>query len=132
MKWLKVVTNLQEICKKLFSSCSTVSVTPSINTHESSNDLIVLIISFIYSFEIKKNYAFSSLRAPFPLIFLLNLLTAFEVKLLTNPGKLFLAKGIATFAIAFFPKFANQEPKDPTDWMILDIWALLSFLLKNH
>ena len=83
--------------------------------HESSNDLIVLIISFIYSFEIKKNYAFSSLRAPFPLIFLLNLLTAFEVKLLTNPGKLFLAKGIATFAIAFFPKFANQEPKDPTD-----------------
>ena len=37
-----------------FVSCFTVSVTPSINTPESSNDFMVLIISFISSLEINK------------------------------------------------------------------------------
>ena len=50
------------------------------------------------------------------------------VKLLNNPGKLSLAKGIAIFICAFFPKLPDQEPKDPPDWIILDIWALLSFI----
>ena len=59
--------------------------------------------------------SFPALTAPFPLIFLSNLFIAFEVRLLTSPGKLSLAKGIATFVSAFFPKFANQEPKDPLD-----------------
>ena len=45
-----------------------------------------------------------------------------------NPGKLSLAKEIAIFSSAFFPKLANQEPKDTLDWVILDIWALLSFI----
>ena len=40
---------------------------------------------------------FPVLTAPFPLIFLSNLFIAFEAKLLTNPGKLSLAKGIARF-----------------------------------
>ena len=43
---------------------------------------------------------------------------------LTNPGKLSLAKGTATFASAFFATFASQKPKDPPDLIILDICAL--------
>ena len=46
----------------------------------------------------------------------------------SNPIKLSLAKGIAVFVSTFFPKLANQEPKDPPDWVIFDIWALLSFI----
>ena len=45
---------------------------------------------------------FSALTDPFPLIFLANLLFAFEGKLPTNPGKLSLAKEIATFFSPFF------------------------------
>ena len=48
--------------------------------------------------------------------------------MLTNPDKLSLAKGIAMFVSAFFPKLPNQETKDPHYWTILDIWALLSFI----
>ena len=51
------------------------------------------------------------MRASFPFIFLSSLFIALEVKLLTNPGKLSLAKGIAIFVSAFFPKL----PKDPLD-----------------
>ena len=111
-----------------FISWFTVSVTPSINIPEFSNKLIILIISFISSFEINKANLFPALTVPFPLIFLSNLFIAIEVKLLTNPGKLPLAKGIAIFVSAFFPKLRNEKPKDPPDWMILDIWALLSFI----
>ena len=64
--------------------------------------------------EINKVNPFPALTAPFPLIFLSNLFIAFEIKLLTNPGKLSLAKGIAMFVSAFFPKLPKQEPKvDP-------------------
>ena len=45
---------------------------------------MILIISFISSFEVNKVNPFPTLTASFPLIFLLNLFTAFEVKLLTN------------------------------------------------
>ena len=69
-----------------------------------------------------------ALKASFLLISLSNLFIAFEVKLLTNLGKLSLAKRVAIFVSAFFPKLAIQEPKDPPDWIILDIWALLSFI----
>ena len=58
---------------------------------------------------------FPTLAAPFPLIFVSNLFIAIEVKLLTNPGKLSLATGIATFVSAVFPELANQEPIDPPD-----------------
>ena len=98
-----------------FISCFIVLVTPSINTSESSTDFIILIILFISSFEINKVNFFPALTGPFPLIFLSNLLIAFEVKLFTNPGKFSLAKGIAIFISAFFPKLPNQEPKDPPD-----------------
>ena len=78
-----------------FISCFTVSVNPSINTSKSSNDFMILIISFISSFKINKVNPFPALTAPFPLIFLTNLSIAFEVKLLTNPRKLSLTEGIA-------------------------------------
>ena len=28
----------------------------------------------------------------------------------------------------FFSKLANQKPKDPPGWIILDIWTLISFI----
>ena len=33
-----------------------------------------------------------------------------------------------TFFSASLPKLPNQAPKDPPDWIILNIWALLSFI----
>ena len=84
--------------------CFTVSVIPSINTFESSNEFLILIISFISSFEINR---FPALIAPFPLIFLSNLVIAFEAKFLPNPGKLSLAKGMARYVIHFLPILHN-------------------------
>ena len=76
---------------------------------------MILVISFISSFERNKVNPFPALTAPFPLIFLLNSFIVFEVKFYTNPGKLSLAKGKAMHVSAFFPKLPNQEPKDPHD-----------------
>ena len=106
----------------------TVSVTPSNNKPESSNEFLILIISVISSFKINKVNPFPPVTAPFLLIFVSNLFMVFEVKLLTNSRKLSLAKGIAMFVSDFFPKLTNQEPKVPPDWTILDIFALLSFM----
>ena len=39
-----------------------------------------------------------------------------------------LAKGISMSVSAFLPRWPNQEPEDPPDWIILDIWALLRFI----
>ena len=50
-----------------------------------------------------KSNPFSAMTVPFSLNFLSNLFIAFEVKLLTNPGKLSLAKEIAIFVSALFP-----------------------------
>ena len=76
---------------------------------------MILIISFISSFQINKINPFPALTAPFSLVFLSNLFIALEVKLLTNTGKLSLAKGKRMFVNAFFPKLPNQEPKDVSD-----------------
>ena len=70
----------------LFNLCFIVSVTPSINAFESSNDFMILIISFLSLFEITKGA--KPLTAPFPLIFISNLFISFETKLLANLGKL--------------------------------------------
>ena len=96
-----------------------------INISESSNYFTILIISFISSFKINKVNHFPAFTAPFPLNFLSNLFIAFELKLLTNLGKLSLAKGIAIFVSTFFPKLSNQEPKDPPNSIIFYIWVLL-------
>ena len=55
---------------------------------------MILIISFISSLEINKVDPFAALAAPFLPFFLSSLLIALEVKLLTNPDILFLAKGV--------------------------------------
>ena len=68
---------------------------------------MILIISFISSFEINKVNPFSALTALSPLNFLSNLFIAFEGKLLNNPGKLSLAKGLAIFVSVLFPKLSN-------------------------
>ena len=83
-----MLTNVQEICFVFFFYFIffTVLVSPLINTPESSNDFIILIISFVSSFEMYKVNLFPTLAAPFPYIFLSNLFIAFEVKLLTNTG----------------------------------------------
>ena len=74
-----------------------ISVTPSSNTFESFNGFKILIItSFISLFEIYTENPIPTPTAPFPFIFLLNLSIAFEAYLRTNPGKLSLAKRIAT------------------------------------
>ena len=89
-------------CCFFFFSCFTVLVTPSINTSESP-DFMILIISFISSFKINKVNPFPALTVHFPLIFLPNLFIAFEVKLFPNSGKLSLAKRIATFISVILP-----------------------------
>ena len=111
-----------------FISCFTFSVSPLINTLESCNDFMILMLSFISSFKINEVNLFPALAAPCPVIFLSNLFISFKVKLLANRAKVSLAIRIAAFVSAFFPKLANQEPKGLPDWIILDFWALLSFL----
>ena len=61
-----------------FISCFPVSVTPSINTSQSSNDFMIFIISFISSFEINKVNLFTALKGPFPPIFLSKSFIVFE------------------------------------------------------
>ena len=90
-------------------------MTPSINTPKSSNDFMILIISFIPSFEVNKVNPFPPLAAPFLLVYLSNLFIVFEAKFLTNPSKLSVAKGTATFVSAFLHKLPNRGPKDPTE-----------------
>ena len=41
--------------------------------------------------------------------------------------KYFFAKGIATF-INGHANLLNNDPKDPPDWIILEIWALEGFM----
>ena len=85
-----------------FILCFTVSVTLPLNTAKSFNDFIIFIISFMCLVEINEVNRLFALIASFLLIFLSSLFIAFEVRYLTNPGKLSLAKGIATCASAFF------------------------------
>ena len=87
---------------RFFISCFTVLVTPLINTLESCNDFMILMISFISSFKINEVNLFPALAAPCPVIFISSLFIAFKVKLLANPAKLSLAIRIAAFISAFF------------------------------
>ena len=83
MKRLKLLTKLQEIhLLAFFISCFTVSVTPSIDAPKASNDVMILRISSMPSFEINKVNPFPALTAPFPLIFLLNLSISFKLNCL--------------------------------------------------
>ena len=73
--------------------------------------LILLIISFISSFEINKVNPFLALTGPFSLISLLNLFIAFEVKVITNPDKLSPAKRITIFGSAFSLNYLTKHQK---------------------
>ena len=75
---------------------------------------MILIIVFKSSFEMNKVNPFPALITLLPLFFL-NLFIAFDVILLTNPGKLFLAIGIATIGSDFLSKLSRKEPKYPLD-----------------
>ena len=102
MKQPIVLKLLQEISVLgFFISCFTVSVTPTINAPKTSNDFMILLISFISSFEIKKVNPFHALATP-SLLILFKLFIAFEAKLLTNPGALSLARVMAKSDITFF------------------------------
>ena len=96
MKRLKMLTTRNQL-SVFFISWFTVSVTPSINSPESSNNFMIFKMSFISSLKMNKVNPFPAMIVHFPSIYLLNLFFAFEAKLLTNPGKLSLAKGIAIF-----------------------------------
>ena len=63
---------------------------------------MILLKWFIASIEINKINRFPVLTGPFPLIFLSNLFIASEAKLLINPGKLSLAKGMTKSVITFY------------------------------
>ena len=56
-------------CFFLFVSCFTVSVTPSLYRPGSSNDFMILLISFIFLFEINRLNPFPALAVPFALLF---------------------------------------------------------------
>ena len=90
----------------------------SINTPKSSKVFMNLIIPSISSFKLIKINSFHVLTALFPIILLSNLYTAFEGKLFTSPGKLYLAKGIVTSIITNLPKLHNQEPKDLSNFKV--------------
>ena len=98
-------------------SCFTVSVTRSINTLEPFMIYIhiflflFLFILFTSSFQINKVISLPTLTALFLLIFLSNLVTVFETKLLTNPGKLSLAKGISRSASTFSLDYLTKNQK---------------------
>ena len=85
----------------------TVSVTPSVNTLEFSNDFIILISLF----KINSVNHFPALIAPFPLIFLWNLFITLEVMLPTNAGILSLAKAIAMLVSDFFLNYLTKNQK---------------------
>ena len=95
-------------CKKstdlFFIWSFTVSVAPSINRPDFSNDSMILIILSIPSFEINKVNPLPALTTTSPLILFPSLSITFEVAYL---GKLFLVKGIAR-SVVFFPSL-NQN-----------------------
>ena len=77
-------------------------------------------------FEKNKLNPFPTLMAPLPLTFLLNLFIAFEANFLTNLGKLPLGKKIVRSVITFLSKLPNILPRNLLDWIVIDIWAVLS------
>ena len=82
---------------------------------------MILTISVTSLFEINSVNHFAVLTAPFSFIFLSNLYIALEVKLLTNPGKLSLAKGIGIYVSYFLREL---------EYML--VLFFLNYLSKNQ
>ena len=66
---------------------------------------------------------FPALTAPRPLIFLSNVSNIDENALVTNLGKMSLAKGTASFISASLPNIPIALPWNLPDWVILSNWA---------
>ena len=91
---------------------------------------MILILLFVFSFEINKVNPFLALTAPFPLIFLPNLFIAFESQLLTNPSKLSLAKGIARCVMKKSTQLNHFRQLRLTNFFIsVDIILAMVFLI---
>ena len=114
MKQPKVLIQHEDIHFLVFTK----SVTPSINTPRSSRSFMISIIHISIRNEQSKFFKnwqrksseqskSSTLAANFLPIFCSNLFIALDVTLLTNPGKLSLAKEITAFVSTFLPK--NQK-----------------------
>ena len=105
--------------------CSFVSfliflVTPFNKILESSRAWIIFVMPFIYLFEIIK------VTVPEPWIFFWISASITEgAAVIPNGAKTFYAKGIATL-INGPANLLNNDPKNPPDWILLEIWALES------
>ena len=75
----KVLIQRKQIpLRVFFISCFTVLVTLSVNTSESSSDVMILTISSTFSFKMNEVNPLLALTVPFPIIFLSNLFIAFD------------------------------------------------------
>ena len=89
---------------------------------ESSRAWTNFIMSFIYLFEVIK------LVVPESCIFFwISASIAEAAAVIPDGAKTFFAKGIATF-INGPANLLNNDPKNPPDWIILEIWTLESFM----
>ena len=112
---------------KNYPFCSFVSflivlVTPFSKILESTRAYTVFKISFSSSFEIIK------VVVPEPCIFFyISVSTAEAAAVIPNGSKIFFAKGTTTFINGPLI-LVNNEPKNPPDWISLDISALDNFI----
>ena len=87
---------------------------------DSSRAWTIFMTSFIFSFEIIK------VGVPEPCIFFwIPASIAEAASVIHNGAKIFFAKGTATFISGPVNLF-NSDPKNPPDWIILEIWAFES------
>ena len=92
---------------------------------ESSSAWTIFIMSFIFLFEIIKVV---DKGRPEPCIFFwVYALIAEASAVIPNGAKIFFAKGTATF-INGPANLLNTDPKNHPDWIILEIWAVESFM----
>ena len=73
---------------------------------------------------------FLAITASFALTFLSSSFIAFEEKLLRNAKKIISSQRNSKFVSAFLPKLANQESKDPPNWVILSTLSVNILLAK--
>ena len=96
-------------------------MTPFNKILESSRAWTIFIMSFISSFEIIK----AVVSEPY-IFFWIPASIAEAAAVIRNGGKTFFVKGIAIF-INGPANLLYNDPKNPPDWIILEIWALESF-----
>ena len=109
-----------------FISCFTISLTPLINTPESSSFFRILIILFTL------HSKWSEFSTGWCSSFFSYISSNLFIALIINPAKLSLAKGIAIFGCASFClNYLFKNKKNPPGWIILDVWAVLRFIFVD-